>query len=211
MLPKARADKLSVREMVEETIIYDLERHKAHSLNGAAAFVWGRCDGQTSIEELARLLHTDLGLPRAEELVRLALDQLARRHLLEEMPSAPMSTRDRLSRREALKKLIVAGLAMPVIMTLTTRNTMASQTLFTSTGCPAGTKLCKGVNFGPTFPRTFLLCCTVNEKCINGACVAQVAGPPVPPCIHIGLPCAPGDICCTAGGGIGPCPGGGTC
>jgi hypothetical protein len=72
MMPKARTDKLSVRQLVEETVIYDLESHKAHSLNAAAAFVWRHCDGLTSIAELARLLHAELKLPDSEELVRLA-------------------------------------------------------------------------------------------------------------------------------------------
>src|ERR1700733_15841121 len=98
MLPKARTAKLSVRSLAEETLVYDLEQHKAHSLNAAAAFVWRHCDGQTSIEELAGLLQADLGLPYSEELVRLALDQLARRHLLQEAAPSPLSTSARLSR-----------------------------------------------------------------------------------------------------------------
>jgi hypothetical protein len=44
-LPQARTEGLTVRELAEETLVYDKERHKAHCLNRTAACVWKHCDG----------------------------------------------------------------------------------------------------------------------------------------------------------------------
>ena len=37
-----------VREIGEETLVYDLARHEAHCLNAPAAFVYRQCDGRTT-------------------------------------------------------------------------------------------------------------------------------------------------------------------
>ena len=65
-LPAARQAGLVVRELPGETLVYDLENNKAHCLNGTAALVWRRCDGQTTVAELAQTLHEELGLPADE-------------------------------------------------------------------------------------------------------------------------------------------------
>ena len=48
MLPHARVNELIVRELPEETLVYDQKHDKAHCLNRAAALVWRHCDGQTT-------------------------------------------------------------------------------------------------------------------------------------------------------------------
>jgi hypothetical protein len=121
MLPMARQQNLSVKEMAEETLVYDLEHKKVHSLNRTAALVWKHCDGQTSVAQLAARLQKALSIPKALEVAQLALEQLSRRNLLEQ-PIQPLSPEARLSRREVLKdlgkKLAVAAIALPVIMTV---------------------------------------------------------------------------------------------
>ena len=76
--PRKRDHGLIVREMDDETLVYDRRRHKAHCLNRAAALVWRHCDGATSVADLARLVHEQLGMPGSAEMVRFALDRLAR-------------------------------------------------------------------------------------------------------------------------------------
>jgi hypothetical protein len=44
LMPRARRDELVVEELDDETLVYDLERHKARCLNHTAALVW-RCWG----------------------------------------------------------------------------------------------------------------------------------------------------------------------
>lgn len=112
--PLARREKLTISELGDELVIYDKLSEKTHCLNATSAWVWRHCDGQTSIEELTAGLHEAFGLPRSEELVRLALDQLARRQLLEGITQPPCR---RSGRRDALKALAVAVAALPIVIT----------------------------------------------------------------------------------------------
>ena len=54
--PKARKHELIVKELSDETLVYDETTHKAHCLNQTAALVWKFCDGRTSIPQMTRLL-----------------------------------------------------------------------------------------------------------------------------------------------------------
>ncbi len=47
-LPVARHKNLIVKELPDETLIYDLDSDKAHCLNQTAALVWKNCDGTRS-------------------------------------------------------------------------------------------------------------------------------------------------------------------
>src|SRR2546422_8935483 len=51
--PRQRRDGLVVQELPEETLVYDLERHKAHCLEAVAAAVWEACDGHRTVEQIA--------------------------------------------------------------------------------------------------------------------------------------------------------------
>jgi hypothetical protein len=128
MFPKARKDQIKSRELADETMIYDKSRGKAHCLNATAAFIWRHCDGYTSIAELAGSVQKELGIPEAEPVVRLALEQLSSRNLLEETV-VPLSGNARFSRRDALKKLAVAAVAIPLIMTVTAKTARASSSV----------------------------------------------------------------------------------
>src|SRR5688572_13336501 len=92
MTPTARKDGLLVQEIGEEVVVYDRERHVIHSLNQTAVLVWRHCDGQTSISDLAALLHRETQLPADEELVWLALARLSKARLLQEHVKRPTDT-----------------------------------------------------------------------------------------------------------------------
>ncbi len=83
-MPDAREERLIVEEISDETLVYDEDSYRAHYLNPTAAFVWRHCDGQTSIGELAKLLHDEFGIPANEKVVWLALDRLEKANLLRE-------------------------------------------------------------------------------------------------------------------------------
>jgi len=137
-LPNARTEKLTIRELPEETLVYDLERNKSHCLNRTASLVWQHCDGQTTVAEMAAILHNELDLPADQHLVRLALEQLSRRQLLQ-TPVAPLSGKARMTRRDALKKIAVAAAALPIVMTLTAKTARVNaSTHAPAQVCPAG-------------------------------------------------------------------------
>src|ERR1700730_7842010 len=82
MTPQRRNDRLVVEELAEETLVYDLDRHRAHCLNKTAAAVWRNCDGKRTIAELAAMLPRESKESGGEDVVLLALNQLQKRHLL---------------------------------------------------------------------------------------------------------------------------------
>jgi hypothetical protein len=214
MFPQARKEKLNVRELPDETLVYDQEHRKAHCLNRTAALVWKHCDGQTDIAALARLLHEQLQVPDAETVVRLALDQLARRHLLVgELP--PLSASARLSRRQVLASVVVAAVALPLITTISAPSAFAHLTppkgacqsdqdcinLGAATGKPASdcmtfscvNRSCVTVNRSDGLP------CSFFEKvgvCQDGHCV-ESSGQSQPAPGACGGPCGPNAECPT--------------
>src|SRR6185369_1096673 len=102
-VPVARKDGLVIQETTEEVLVYDLASNKAHCLNQTAAFVWKSCDGINSIPEITKLFENEVGTAVHEDLVWLAIDQLAEKNLLLEKDLVPNFVGR--SRREVIKKI----------------------------------------------------------------------------------------------------------
>jgi hypothetical protein len=114
VLPRARTDGLVIQQLDDETLIYDVERDKAHCLNQTSALVWEQCDGKTTVEQAARSLHSKLDVPVGADIIWLAVKQLQRFHLVEGSQKSPV-----VSRRDLVLKYAPAALALPVIMSIT--------------------------------------------------------------------------------------------
>jgi coenzyme PQQ synthesis protein D (PqqD) len=106
--PRARRTRLIVRQLPEETLVYDLDRSRAHCLGPTAASVWRRCDGRSSAARIAAGVRRETGVDVGEAGVWVAVDRLAEARLLEQ--PVPEGVR---SRREWLKQAaMVAGLTV---------------------------------------------------------------------------------------------------
>jgi hypothetical protein len=114
-LPRARSERLVVQELPGETLVYDLEAHKAFCLNETASAIWKACDGKTTVSATARRL----GAATESQVVLLGLRYLARAGLLEERP-AWLSEQQGITRRDVLRTLSKSAVVLlPVIATLT--------------------------------------------------------------------------------------------
>ena len=80
-MPTAKTERLIVREIDSETLMYDLSRYAASCLNEFAARVWRACDGETSVAEIAAALGED------ERAIWLALDRLTKAQAADGSPS----------------------------------------------------------------------------------------------------------------------------
>jgi hypothetical protein len=110
MFPRKREEGLIIHELGEETLIYDLKRHRAYSLNRTAAIIWRYCNGQTPRAQMKELLSRELGRDIEDWVLELALLRLDRAHLLQWDGSKGEAINP--VRRHALKrvgKLAVAG------------------------------------------------------------------------------------------------------
>jgi len=124
-LPAARQDRLVVQELPDETLIYDLDRDKAHCLNQTAAFVWKQCDGRTSPAKLAKAFEKEFGAVADEAMIWLALDQLEKFHLLEGRLERP-AVMNRLSRRSLMRSMgLAAVIAVPLVTSMTIPTVLA--------------------------------------------------------------------------------------
>ncbi len=142
LMPLAREDELVVEELPDETLVYDLKRHKANCLNRTAALVWRRCDGQTTVAEMAALLENEVGIPADEAVVWMALDRLGKVHLLREQITLP-ADRSEYSRRAVLRTIgRAAGIALflPVVESIVAPTAAHAQTCISALECAARTQ-----------------------------------------------------------------------
>jgi hypothetical protein len=116
-LPKARKEKLIIKELADETLVYDLENDKAHCLNQTAACVWKYCDGKRSISEIGELMSKNSEAPVGDEVVLLALDQLQKFELLENADQSAFQLAG-MNRRELVRRIGMGALALPLIVSL---------------------------------------------------------------------------------------------
>lgn len=157
MKPHARDEGIIVRELPDEALVYDLERHKAHCLNRTAAAVWRLCDGTKDEATLARLVGRELGARPSEDLVRLALEELGKAHLLRE--KMPRSSGPRVSRRRVIERLGQA-VALPLIASIVSP-TAAQAATCRITG-PVQPADCNAGN-----PNALGCCCTNSRICTS--------------------------------------------
>ena len=154
MRPLARRDGLVVRDLPDETIVYDRERHQAHCLNRTAALVFRHADGTRTAGEIASLLGD--GEPReGEATVAMALELLSQACLLDERAAAPGA-----SRRDAIRRVgIGAALLLPAVASVLAPTPAEAATCvascvgepdgtpcncFAGSGVPCGSAVCTG-------------------------------------------------------------------
>lgn len=129
LFPAARRDKLVDESLKNEILIYDLERDQASCLNETAALVWQYADGKTSVSEIADKMSQNLGMLVDVRVVWYALDQLGKKHLLQERVAIPLQY-SQMTRRDFLVKAGIVGVAVaiPVVMAMTAPTAAASGT-----------------------------------------------------------------------------------
>ena len=137
--PQVRQDGLVVRELPDEMLIYDLERHKAHCLNQTSAAVWRHCDGETSPAEIGYRLAREFATPVDEDVVWLALEEFSSLSLLDGPVVRPSPG---LSRAQVLRRVGVATAAIAVPSVLSLAVPTASAAACGTVTCPASNQFC---------------------------------------------------------------------
>jgi len=136
-LPAARSAKLLVRELAEEVLVYDEEGHRAHCLNRTAALVWQSCDGRTAVPAIAERVGAQLSAQVTEEVVWLALEQLAEFDLLSTKAARTVVPSNLISRRRMLRRLgVAAAVSLPLITSVVSPTAAEAQSPCNETNCP---------------------------------------------------------------------------
>jgi len=156
--PKVRAKNVIERDLGDELLVYDEDRHQAHCLNRTAGFIWKQCDGKTSVKQITRRLQQELSETADERFVWYAISQFNREHLLEEKVDIPEAVRQkvnrRFTRRQAIRVLGVSTIvAVPLVTSIVAPTAAHAATCIASgNACTSGPQCCSGI-------------------CNNGACV----------------------------------------
>jgi hypothetical protein len=117
--PIARQKDIVSEEVAAETIVYDQASHRAHSLNQAVALVRASADGSRSVDEIAGILHRELGIPEDREVVLVALQELAEAGLLQEAEQVQSAT-VLMTRRQVARRLAMAGASAAMVPLIAT-------------------------------------------------------------------------------------------
>jgi hypothetical protein len=116
--PCARKNEILSTKLYEETMVYDKVSHRAHVLNQTLALVWESADGRNSIDEIAQILHRELGIPADRDVVLLALQELSESGLLQEPVQAEAGP-ERLTRRQVAQRFALAGASLALVPLVT--------------------------------------------------------------------------------------------
>jgi hypothetical protein len=122
-------------------LVYDLDRKRSYCLNRTAAFIWRRCDGRTTVQEMASKMQQELRVPADEEAVWLALDRLGRADLLRERLVLPANAAH-YTRRTLVRRLATAGGLALVTSVLTPEAQAAGSACTANTCVTPGTCCC---------------------------------------------------------------------
>ena len=166
MNPRARRECLVVRQLPDELLVYDLERHEAHCLNRTAALVFHRADGQATVRDIAVALRRELKTSDTDRLAWLALDRLDRAHLLDQVPTPPPGLAGP-SRRDLLRRAGLAAALLPVVSSI-----LAPRAAEAAATCVQGDLGCaQKVDGTPCYNSNSADCgvaCTcLGESCVN--------------------------------------------
>lgn len=144
-LPRRRETGIVTREISDEVLIYDLNTHKAHCLNATATHVWKRCDGKTSIPQIAKILEHELKASINDDVVWLALDQLEKLHLLDRSNTSRLQPG--MSRRTMMRNMgLATAVALPLVTSLIAPTpAQAATCLPGGQACSTGVQCCSGI------------------------------------------------------------------
>jgi hypothetical protein len=162
ILPTARREGLITEALPSELLIYDLDTHRAHSLNPTASLVWEHCDGKRTYLDMAHMLASELGAPVSEDLVHIAVTRLNAAGLIAAADGSAKNS-PAVTRRAVMSKLAMAGalsVFLPVVHTIVAPTPAQAQTCINPGGAPPG---------GPCNQHAD--CC--SDRCIPGQGVCR--------------------------------------
>jgi hypothetical protein len=129
-----------IQEVDDECLVYDVKTHKALCLNTVSAEIWKRCDGTTTVQEVAEMIGKQMNIKLDKDFVWLAIADLEKNKLLIGEVKRP-SEFENLSRRKVLFKYALPTLILPLISSIVAPTPVNAQS---ATACPAIPPGCTG-------------------------------------------------------------------
>lgn len=148
--PRRREENLIVREVGDEVIVYDQDRHQAHCLNAEAAAIWNACDGRLDGRAILERVHGAQFTDENRAAYLLGLRELQKNHLLDRVAEEPeIGSLARTSRRELLArfgKAAAVTLALPTVMSIVSPTPAeAASCIASGQACTSSAQCCSGL------------------------------------------------------------------
>ena len=181
--PNSRKNELVVKEVADETLIYDLRVNKAFCLNETSALVWERCDGKTSIPKISKAVGEKLGQSIDDAIIWLAIEEFRKDGLLSK-GYVFESHFDGLTRRQVLRNIgVLSVISLPIVTSLVAPRASFAQSCVGVGTIPSGTLL---TGSDCPFPGSPCSCSGFNSSCCSGS--ASVDSCTTDPGVAPGLP-----------------------
>ena len=142
--PQSRREDLLTRQIPDELLVYDLQRHKAFCLNQAAATIWKLCDGKRTAADLLSELQRQHRARIDKRVVWLALEQLSRANLLQQRVTRPPGW-EPFNRRSLIRAGIIAATVPLVTMILAPTPQAAASTISRAECRTIANNACPGI------------------------------------------------------------------
>jgi hypothetical protein len=117
--PIARTEHLIFEEVLDESVIYNAEEKKVHNLNSTLTWIWRRCNGESTVQQIAADFGRQFETDNALEIVVSGLRQLQSSQLVDgmtnlgEMPESSVSRRSVVTAGSVLLPAMISVLAPP--------------------------------------------------------------------------------------------------
>jgi hypothetical protein len=126
---KSKKDDMLVREVGDETVIYDRSSDKFLRLNAAASIAWRHCQEEKTLHQLAICIGEELGVPADETVAELAVQELLREGLLVNIEDNYQVTPG-ITRRAGMQHFAAgtaASMVLPLVVSMVAPNPAAAQ------------------------------------------------------------------------------------
>ena len=155
---------------IDQVLLYDTEKDRIHLLDGTTASVVDSLEKGDTANAIAAQLEQQNGTEGGEQLLALALDELAKVELTENgaTSSTPMPE---ITRRDMIAKLAGMGAAVliPAIVSLTPNKAAAQGSTFGCGSACTTTAQCPGTT------RPTCHCCKIGGM-TDGTCSTELSG-----------------------------------
>ncbi len=177
LLPIARQSDIIVQNLDNELLIYNLKTNQAYSLNETSALIYQLCDGNRTIDQIVDEVNKQLKHKVNTDFVWYAIYHLQQNDLISE--TKPMKSGfEGISRREAVRKVGLATLAVLPFITMVTAPKAAAASSTCQIGDPCSNPsdccfeqgiICPSNGSGVCVAcRTELERCVANSDCCGG-------------------------------------------
>lgn len=149
--PIARTDDVLSTKVGEELVVFNTVTNSASCLDALTTAVWAACDGKSNVSMLLDSVIRSGHIDATEQIIRMAIEQMANADLLAEPDDTPVLSENDVSRRKALSMFRAGAMtALPMVASLSIQPALAQASCVSLGGSCNNDGDCCGGSIGAT-------------------------------------------------------------